>query len=367
MRLLFVCPDMDTGGAQSQWAALARGLAERGVPLRLLALRRRGPLYDELEAEGIDVRFAGMARRADPAGLRRVLAAAEPRPSLVVVHGVSPQFVGLLLARRSRAPLLMTEHTPLVPDGSLIKPRPHQRALIRLVARAVDRVVAVASQQVEPLASLGYRRDRIAVIPNGVFPERLQPRADREATRSALGLGEDDFAAIAVSALRPEKRLDVFIRAVSAARERDPRVRGFVAGEGRDRARLEELLRETGAEVRLLGTRGDVPDLMSAADAVCLTSDAEALPMAILEAMALARPVVATEVGGTRDAVAPGVTGLLARPGDAGGVAEALLALAADPTAAARMGEAGQARQREHFGGEGMVTRYLRLFEESAR
>jgi glycosyltransferase involved in cell wall biosynthesis len=103
---------------------------------------------------------------------------------------------------------------------------------------------------------------------------------------------------------------------------------------------------------------------MRAAGAVCLTSEAEALPMSVLEAMALGRPVVATNVGGTSEAVLDGETGFLVEPGDVEGVTQALVALAADGERAAAMGDAGRRRQRERFSGDAMVDGYLAAFEE---
>ena len=364
MRLLFVGPDMETGGAQRQWASLARGLRERGHDVTVAALSSKGEVFQELEAAGVDVRFAGLSRRSDPRGLGRALGLSSLRPDVVVTREVSGQLVGEVVARRAREPHLMTEHSPVLRDGSFLPRRPHQRILTRLVAPAVEVVAAVSAAQVEPLRGWGYRRARIEVIPNGVFEGELRA-GDREAVRRELGLEPGDFVALLVAGLRPEKRVDLFVEAVGAARREQPRVRGLVAGEGRDRGRIEGLLGD-GADVRLLGAREDVSELMHAADAVCLTSDAEALPMALLEAMALARPVVAADVGGVAEAVADGRTGRVVPPGDGRAFASALASLAADPGAAARLGEAGRSRQRERFGGAAMIDRYERLLEETA-
>jgi glycosyltransferase involved in cell wall biosynthesis len=360
VRLLFVCPDMGTGGAERHWATLIRELAGRGAAVKLLTLAGRGPFFDELAARGVPAECLDLRRRMDPRGLRRALTVgAEFRPDAVVTRGVSGQLVGEAIARRSRAVHVYNEHTPLTPRGRLLPPRPHQRALTRLVARAVDEVVAVTPQQVPPLEALGYPRRRIEVVPNGVFAR------DVEGVEPSSELDGDGFAALCVAALRPEKRVDLFIQAVGAARRENPAVRGYVAGEGRERERLERLAVENG--VTLLGARRDVLGLIVAAGSACLPSEAEALPMSILEAMALARPVVATDVGGTRDLVVDGETGYLVPPGDGAAITRALLALAADAKHAKQMGAAGRLRQRGRFTGAAMVDGYAKAFEETVK
>ena len=358
MRLLFVCPDMRFGGAERHWATLIVGLAERGVEPKLLALGEKGAFFDEVAGRGIPAECMGLRRRTDPSGLRRTLAAAAAfRPDAVVTRGVSAQLVGEAIARRARAVHVYNEHTPLTPDGRLLPPRPHQRALVRLVARAIDEVVAVTSRQVAPLERIGYPRSRIEVVHNGVF-ER-----DVEGVEPSPGLGGDGFPVLCVAGLRPEKRVDLFIEAVGAARNENGAVRGYVAGEGRERERLEPLAARNGVE--LLGARADVLELVAAAGAVCLPSEAEAMPMSLLEAMALGRPVIATDVGGNAELVRHGETGYLLPPGDGGALTRAMAELAADPARAEEMGAAGRSLQRERFTGERMVDGYRAAFERA--
>ena len=165
-----------------------------------------------------------------------------------------------------------------------------------------------------------------------------------------------------VARLRPEKRIDVFIRAVQEARRRDPRIAGLVVGDGSERARLERLARDDGA-VRLTGHRFDVPDIIGAADAVCLSSNTEASPMTLLEAMAVGKPVIATEVGGIPEAVVEEQTGLLVPAGNPAAFATAVLRLAWDPALAERMGQAARERHRARFSIERMVAEYVDVFE----
>ncbi len=366
MRLLFVCPDMRTGGAERHWATLVPALRARGVEAGVVCLAGEGAFFGELAAQGVPAVCLHMRGRLDGRGLRRALGFARPRPDAVVTRGVSAQLVGEAIARRAGAKHVLNEHTPLTPEGRFVAPRLHQRALTRLVAHRVDAVIAVTGRQVEPLAALGYRRERIEVVANGVFASHA--RALGGPGSRATGGGRDpgppggaEFTALCVAGLRPEKRVDVFIRAIAAARRENPSVRGLVAGEGPERDRLAR--EADGSGVELLGARSDMPELMAAADVLALTSEAEALPMSILEAMSLARPVVATDVGGVREAVVDGETGFVTAPGDEHGVAGALLALAADPERARRMGEAGRARQRGRFDGDTMVDGYLAAFE----
>jgi glycosyltransferase involved in cell wall biosynthesis len=356
VRLLFVCPDMRTGGAERHWATLIPALGRRGADARVLCLAEEGGLFGELVAAGVPAACIQMRRRSDPRAWRRALAFANPRPDVVISRGVSGQLVGAAIARRARAPHVLNEHTPLTPAGDLLPMRRHQLLLTRLVAPRLDRVIAVTRRQIAPLAGLGYRRERIEVIANGVFDSASPPAASQDS---------GDFTVLCAARLEPEKGVGVFIRAVAAARRSRPAIRGLVAGDGPERERLERLA--AGSGVELLGVRENVAELMAAADAVALTSEAEALPMSVLEAMAAARPVIVTDIGGTAEAVVQGETGVLVPAGDADGAAGALLELASDPDRARRMGEAGRARQRELFDGERMVERYERTLASMAR
>jgi len=179
--------------------------------------------------------------------------------------------------------------------------------------------------------------------------------------RAELDLAEDDVLALLVATLRPEKRADVFVAAVRRAHAREPRLRGVIAGGGPQLAQVRSLVAETPEVVHVLGERSDVPDLLAAADVVCLTSSFEGLPMTVLEAMALSRPVVATRVGGIPDAVTDGRTGRLVPPGDTDAFAEALIELARVPALRRTMGEAASVDYRERYTLEAMAERYGEL------
>jgi glycosyltransferase involved in cell wall biosynthesis len=365
MRLLFVCPDMQRGGAERHWATLIPALARRGAEVRLVCLYDEGPLFGEVRAAGVAAECLGLRGPGDVRGLRRALGEARGRPGAVITRTVSPQLVGQAIAWRAGAAHVFNEHTPLTAAGELLAMRPRQRLITRLVAPRVDRVIGVSERQAAPLMRLGYRRERIVTVPNGVFPAE-EEGANRAAVRASLGLGEAEFAVLCVANLRPEKGAGVFAEAVARARsEGSAAVRGFIVGDGPERARVERLAGRLDG-VELLGSRSDVPALIAACNALALLSEAEALPMSILEAMALRRPVLTTDVGGAGEAVVDGETGIVVPPGDTEAAAAALASLAADPDRARSMGERGHARQRERFDGEEMVERYWRALAEVA-
>jgi glycosyltransferase involved in cell wall biosynthesis len=270
---------------------------------------------------------------------------------------VDAQLIGHVIARRAGVPHVTEEQ-----GGAGIHRKWHHALAARMVAPRAARVVAVSESQLPDLHGLGYGQAAVRVIPNAVPSPGA--RQDRVALRRKLGVGEGDTLALLVSVLRPEKRADVFVEAVARARCRDPRIRGLIAGGGPQLDAIRALAAAAGDGIRALGERADIPELMGAADIVCLSSDVEGLPMTVLEAMASARPVIATDVGGVRDAVLPGRTGLLVERRDVVRFADALVELAANPLRAREMGVEGERVHRERFTIERRVDAYAEMLAE---
>ncbi len=359
-RVLFLYSGLGVGGAERQLAALVPRVRDRGFEPFVATLRVRGRFYEELDAEGVPTSFVDMRSRWDLRGAIRAYRLWRLRPAVVVTHSVDAQVLGQVIADRAGA-----AHVTVEQGGVGIPRRRHRALLTRLVAPRADAVVAVSPSQLPDLRGLGYRADAVRVIPNTV--PSLRPARSRAEVRAELGLEDDDVVAVLVAGLRPEKRPDLFVDGVSRAHAKDPRLHGLVVGDGELRDAVELQVEQTRGAVRMLGERADVLDLMGAADAVCLASDVEGLPLTVLEAMSVGRPVVATDVGGLRDAVLRGRTGWLVPAGDADGFADALLELAADPGRAREMGEAARRRYVERFAVDAMVESYAQVLTELVR
>jgi glycosyltransferase involved in cell wall biosynthesis len=362
MKAVFVAPNLKVGGFERQWSLLVPGLARKGVRTEVFTLDDEGRFFHELAQQSIPVRCLGLHGSWNIVGAMRaarVVAAREP--DVIMSVGVSAHLVGQLASRWTRSPHVAAIHSIEHLQSFTVR----RRMIVRLFASHVSATTAVTSSQIALIVALGFDEHRIHVIPNGVASTASS--GTRDEMRVALGVSANDFVAALIASLRHEKRVDRFVRAIMSARRQDSRIRGLVAGDGPESAALRTLCAATDGGVAMLGQRSDTADLIKAADVVCLTSDSEALPLVVLEAMAEGRPVIATEVGGLPDAVIDGETGRLVPPGDIDGLSAALVELASDRELANRFGEAGRRRQRELFTIERMVDAHYELFLELAQ
>ncbi|MCY3786396.1 MAG: glycosyltransferase family 4 protein [bacterium] len=199
-------------------------------------------------------------------------------------------------------------------------------------------------------------------VPPGVDVDRFAPLSDerRRAARRRLGVSEEEALVLSVSRLVPRKGMDRLIEAVARLAPGRPSIRLLIAGTGRDSGRLARLVRRTGAPARLLGrvAEGDLADLYGAADLFAMLCrrrwfglEQEGFGIVFLEAAAAGVAQVAGASGGAAEAVEDGVGGLVvAEPGDAAAVAEALASLLDDPERRRRLGAAARRRAVERFG-----------------
>lgn len=356
--VLFVSAALNVGGAERHWSLLLPKLRERGFDPSVLTLFPGGQFYDELARDGITIQCAHMRSRTDLRGLGRAVTHGSG-VRLVVSQSFAGHAVAHAIARRSRVVHITIEHQP---PG--LPRRRHEHAFLRRLTPRVPATVAVTRAQIPDLVDLGYRRARIRVIPNGV-PE-LVARRPPDLVRRELGFEEHAFVAVLAAALRPQKQAHVFVEAVARASSANARIRGLVVGAGTELPRVEAAALRTRGVVRLLGERTDVIDLLAMADVVCLSSFAEALPMVLLEAMALAKPVVATDVGGVQDAVRHEQTGLLVPPHDPDQFAAALVRLAENRRLATAFGRHGKQLQMTRFSADRMTDDYALLFDSLA-
>lgn len=351
MKVLFLRPNLAAGGAERHASILLPGLRERGIDARLVALDGGGPFEAPLRSQGVPIDVLDMRHQADVMRLLRSPLIRSFAPKVVVSQGVSGLYVGHVVAKLRHAVHVHNDHRQV---GMALSRR--RETMVRMLARHVDWVILVSNAQADSwLAQRSLPPDRVEVIANGVRTQRAS--ASRAEVRAALGLSDGSVLALLVASLRPEKRPGDFVAAVRQARRSAPDLVGWVAGDGPERQTLETTTRSSDG-VRLLGHRDDVPRLMQAADIFVLTSDYEAVPMAILEAMAAGLPVVATRVGDIPNVVIDGETGRLVTPGRPDELARHLVDLAANHELRRELGAAGARAHRAQWDAETMIDRY---------
>lgn len=272
---------------------------------------------------------------------------------IIHAHGLRAAWVAAL-ACDSRHPFLFTAHNLTSPSPSCVA-----RLLFGQAARRARVVIAVSHAVAISLAPFGVGARRARVIPNGIDLDRWLALPPQSEARQALGVPEYYELVLAVGRLSPEKGFETLIAAATAIEKARPAARIWIAGDGPSQAAIEKAARESHAPIRMLGRREDVPLLMAASDVVAVPSLREGQGLTAIEAMAAARPVVASDVGGLTETVLDGVTGYLRQPGDPDGLARAIIDLLANEPRRNSMGTAGRQRAIEHYDVTTMVERTL--------
>jgi glycosyltransferase involved in cell wall biosynthesis len=213
-----------------------------------------------------------------------------------------------------------------------------------------------------------FPAEKVTVIPNGVDTYRFRSLPDSGlAVKTKLGIPPAAPVCGIVAALRPEKNHTLFLRAAALTAKQRPDAHFVIVGDGPERVKLERFAIEAGVAgaTHFVGSRSDIPQVLSAFDVFALTSHNEANPVSILEAMACEIPVVSTRVGSVAESVAEGSTGYLVKPGDANALAENWIKLFADRASARALGATGRTVVEANWSLDGMVKGYERLICET--
>jgi glycosyltransferase involved in cell wall biosynthesis len=282
------------------------------------------------------------------------------RIDVLHTHKFGSNLWGTIVGRLARVPVIVAHEHTWSYEGQPLR-RLADRAVI---ARGSSAFVAVSREDQRRMIEVERIRPEDTVfIPNGI---PMPPAATGNDVRAELGIPPGAPVIGTVSVLRPQKALDVLLRAAKQLVDEFPDLRVLIAGEGDRRFALEELAQQLGLHdtVMFLGVRTDVPDVLAALDIAVSSSDFEGSPLSVMEYMEAARPVVATRVGGVPDLIDDGIQGLLVGPQDPAAFADAVAQLLRDPDRARQMGERGRERRRTEFDIDVMVRRLEALYEE---
>ncbi len=234
----------------------------------------------------------------------------------------------------------------------------------------ITRFIAISGAVQAAMLSRGDAGpQKIAVVPNGISDPEIKPTLEATRIRSEFAVGTDSPLIVCVARLEKEKDVPTLIAAMKTVVATKPTARCLIVGEGSYRAALEQQVAHLGlaGDVTLTGFRRDSLAFIATADVFILPSLAEPFGLVILEAMALGKPVIASDAGGPKEIVSHGETGLLVPPASPDAVAAALLQLIGDPTARARMGAEGRRRFTSNYTALEMARSTLAAYEVALR
>jgi glycosyltransferase involved in cell wall biosynthesis len=357
MRVALVAGTLGQGGAEKQLVYMARALRDSGAEVRVYCLTR-GEYYESALAEnGLAPEWIG--RFASPPMRTLALAAALRRFHPDIVQSAH-FYTNLYVAMAAR--LVGAISIGAARNDVLHEVRYNGRWGHWLL-RAPLALIVNSSAAGDNARALG-RKEPVHVLPN-VIDLATFDAASTAKPRPA----NDPLVVFGVGTFVPQKRFDIFLRVIAAARGEGARVRGVLAGDGPERAALEALATSLGLgsdAISFVGRRNDIPALLRDADVFMLTSDHEGFPNVVLEAMAASLPVLCTATGDARAIVDQGATGYVTELGDAAGLTEHLIALSRAGDARRRLGEAGRLRVEARYGYRNLAARLSAIHDDLA-
>ncbi|MBI3610829.1 MAG: glycosyltransferase [Nitrospirae bacterium] len=351
LRILHLDTERTWRGGEAQLLHLAEGLSRRGHSC-IVAGQPDSPLLKRAAEKGLKTEAVAMPSEWSLSAVRtlsRILK--HERIQVIHMHTSHACTLGGWAARLARVPVRIISRRV---DFS-VRSNPFRKLKYQW---GVDRIVAISEGVRNVLIEDGLDPDRIEVIHSGIDPRPFEPNFPSGEARREFGIPEKSPVIGCVAYFADHKGHRYLVEAAARVAAAVPEVRFLLVGDGELRPLIERQIKGLGLDknVILTGFRNDIPRLLAAMDIVALASHLEGLGTSLLDAMAMARPVVATRTGGIPEMVEDGLNGRLVPPRDPAAMAEALIELIRRPDERRRMGKAGRARMLEKFSADAMVA-----------
>ena len=357
---------MRIGGTELNAVRTAERLDRDRFDVRVVSLQVEGPLVERYARAGIPVTHFPIGGLWTPRTMRQIVRLSRllrrERVTVVHCHDRYSDFFGVLAARLAGTPAVIASKRW---GESLLR----HRITSAVAFHAAHRVLANSTGVVDSLQRVDrVRPERIVLVPNFIDSDAFEAPSPAwiDAMRTELDLPRDARTVGIIASLRPVKDHATLLRAIASLRPRWPLLRLVVVGEGGSLPELRELAAALGVSdvVRFAGLRPQSPSLHFLFEIAVLCSRSEGFPNSLVEAMAAAKPVVATDVIGIRDAVRDGENGLLVPFGDSTALAAALEFLLANPERAHALGAAGRRRAAKEFHADEVIASVESLYEQ---
>ncbi len=359
IRVLHIIPTLVRGGAEKQLTLLTTGLPKPEFDVHICVLTHTGPYEEILNQREMPIHFIDKRWKVDPAAYFRLSKVVKSlQPDIVHTWIFAANCYGRQAAWRSGVKVILAGERCVDPWK-----RGYEFAIDRYLAKRTTKIVTNSAGVRDFYAAHGIASEKFAIIPNGVTPPKVSS-GSRQALLDELHLPHDSQLIVAVGRLWPQKRYKDLIWAADLLKCVREDVHFLIIGDGPERERLTRFrdLVEIGDHVHFLGERSDVGRILQHAVFLWLGSSYEGQSNAVLEAMSLGLPVIATDIPGNRDLVVPEETGYLVPVGDRAAFARWSKVLLEQPELARRLGDTGRQRVISEFNVEKMVERHATLY-----
>lgn len=359
MKILHVVNSLEHGGLEKLTLRLVKSLKEGGVNCEIVCLSKAGELAEIAEASGIKVTTIGRKNKFDFGLIFKLMKICKKsKADIIHTHNFGPLIYGTLAAKLCGKKCINTRHG-----------RTNDKTY-RFIWAMNDFVIPVSKDTQKHLTEFNrIAKSKMRVIYNGVNLNRYSSSMNDEQKRKikkGIGLPKDAFLILNVGRLSREKDQETLLKAFRKLRKKKADVYLAIVGDGVLREKLESIAKdfEIAERVCFLGFRNDVNDLVGACDVYVSSSYREGLSLAILEAMACGKPVIATKIGGTAEAVLDGKTGYLVPCGFPERIETAIMKIFINRKILAELGVNARKRAEELFSLKTMVQCYQDLYHE---
>jgi glycosyltransferase involved in cell wall biosynthesis len=366
LKILMLSTSLGLGGGDKEVIAIASNLIGRGHEVKMISMVPPGIMGLEAHSRGIDVSSLNMSPGfPNPRVIPKLISSIRKwQPDILHSHMVHANLLARLVRVFTGVPVQISTAQNI--DES------EGQAWREIAYKATD-FLSDLTTNVSKIGVERYIKDgliskgKAIFIPNSVDINKFYPNKDlRKLTRIELGL-EDRFTWLAVGRFYPQKDYDTMIEGFSSALKKYPHALLMIAGEGILQPEIENKVKTLGIEanVKFLGPRRDIPALMNAADAHLMSSSYEGMPLVLLEAAATGLPVVATDVGGVKETVLSGKSGILVPPQNPEVLANAICKLMEIPHGERlEMGKIGREYAIANYSTDEVVTKWEKLYLE---
>jgi glycosyltransferase involved in cell wall biosynthesis len=355
---------LQVGGAEQQVVSLAPMFDKRKFKVVVCAMQPGGALRDRLDQAGIEyICINYRIRSYIPTMLRFISLLKREKVDVLHMHMYTAARFGRIAGLLAGVPVMVTTdhgHDPWK--------RWWHIAFDRVLLRYTDLRIGVSQDVADAIRGCeNPPPEKLAMIPNGVDPAKFEvPATERTRVRTELGITDDVPLVGAVGRFVEPKAFHVLIEAIAKLAATRPDVRLVLVGDGPLRAELERCAADLGVSDRVIfaGMRMDVPSVLAALDVFAMSSISEGLPVVLLEAMASAKPIVVTRVGGIPEVVSDHEDALLVAPNNPLELATAIGALLADHALADRLGKQARTKVVAHYSVAASVRNLERVYQE---